>query len=340
MGPSVLNVFAEAREDWFPMVSDIALTMLGFLIGGAMTTQLFREQGKQIRVLSLGIAAGTFAVVLSGILALGESLLLAFLLAAIATATDPAATTDVVLEEGCEHSRFGRRLLGIVAADDAWGLIIFSLCMVLAAGIESSSTDVSLLTGLWEIGGAVALGVAIGLPMAFLTGRIREGEPILVEALGLVFLCAGLAMKLEVSFLLASVVMGATVTNLAQSCGGRQNWRRHAVSSRCCGGHGPDSKQCLPRAWRTVADHRACIDGSVRVARASGRALVVAGRNRPADNRQVNCCLRPLRWVLRRCHHQPSARCRSCSRRPRCWRAAAGALSGLPSRPCAAPGWS
>ena len=77
MGPSVLNVFAEARENWFPMVSDIALTMLGFLIGGSMTTQLFREQGKQILVLSLGIAAGTFAVVLFGILALGESLLLA-----------------------------------------------------------------------------------------------------------------------------------------------------------------------------------------------------------------------------------------------------------------------
>lgn len=216
MGPSVLNVFSEAREDWFPMVSDIALTMLGFLIGGSMTTQLFREQGKQILVLSLGIAAGTFAVVLLGILALGESLLLALLLAAVATATDPAATTDVVLEEGCEHSRFGRRLLGIVAVDDAWGLIIFSLCMVVAAGVENSSIDVSLLTGLWEIGGAVALGVAIGLPMAFLTGRIRDGEPILVEALGLVFLCAGLAMKLEVSFLLASVVMGATVTNLAQ----------------------------------------------------------------------------------------------------------------------------
>ncbi len=216
MGPSALDVFPEARQVWFPMISDIALTMLGFLIGGSMNSRLFREQGKEILVLSLGVAAGTFTVVFAGLLALGEGLALALLLAAIATATDPAATADVVIEEGSDHSRFGRRLLGIVAVDDAWGLIIFSLCMVLATGLGSGAADASLLASLWEIGGAVALGFGIGLPMAFLTGRIQKGEPILVEALGLVFLCAGLAMTLQVSYLLAAVVMGATVTNLAK----------------------------------------------------------------------------------------------------------------------------
>ena len=52
--------------------------------------------------------------------------------------------------------------------------------------------------------------------MAYLTGRIERGEPTLYEALGLVFLCGGIAMLLNVSFLLAAMTMGAVVANLAQ----------------------------------------------------------------------------------------------------------------------------
>ena len=52
--------------------------------------------------------------------------------------------------------------------------------------------------------------------MAYLTGRIQQGEPTLVEALGVVFLCGGIAIWLKVSFLLASMVLGIVVTNLAR----------------------------------------------------------------------------------------------------------------------------
>ena len=73
-----------------------------------------------------------------------------------------------------------------------------------------------LLAGLWEIGGAVLVGVALGIPMALLSGRIKRGEPMLIEALGIVFLCGGIAQFLHVSFLLAAMVLGIVVVNLAQ----------------------------------------------------------------------------------------------------------------------------
>jgi Kef-type K+ transport system membrane component KefB len=79
-----------------------------------------------------------------------------------------------------------------------------------------SGTGEVLLLALHEIGGAVLLGVVIGLPAAFLTGRIRPGEPMLTEALGLVFICCGAAIALQVSFLIAAMVMGAVVANLAR----------------------------------------------------------------------------------------------------------------------------
>ena len=66
-----------------------------------------------------------------------------------------------------------------------------------------------------EIGGALLLGLLIGLPAAFLTGRIKSGEPILSEAIGIVFLCGGLAIWLEVSHLIAAMAMGAVIANFA-----------------------------------------------------------------------------------------------------------------------------
>jgi Kef-type K+ transport system membrane component KefB len=216
IGPSGVDLFAEHRSQWFPVIADMALVMLGFLIGGSLTLRLFREQGRKIIWLSIGVAAGTFALVFGGLLLLGQGLVIAILLAAIATATDPAATSAVVMEEKAGAKAFPQTLLGIVAIDDAWGLLIFGFCLVAATGAAGDNGIHLLAQGLWEIAGAVALGVAIGLPMAFLTGRIRKGEPILVEALGLVLLCGGLALKLEVSHLLAAIVMGTTVANLAK----------------------------------------------------------------------------------------------------------------------------
>ncbi|MBE0575576.1 MAG: hypothetical protein IH613_06730 [Desulfuromonadales bacterium] len=70
--------------------------------------------------------------------------------------------------------------------------------------------------GIWGVGGAIILGILMGMPMANLSGRVRPGEPTLVEALGFVFLCAGISFWMEVSFLLSSMVMGVVVVNLAK----------------------------------------------------------------------------------------------------------------------------
>jgi Kef-type K+ transport system membrane component KefB len=137
------------------------------------------------------------------------------LLAGIAPATAPAATVDVVRELHAEGP-FSETLLGIVALDDVWGLMLFSVLLA-AAEFWSGTSGLSVLgAGLWHIAGAVALGAGIGLPMAYLTGRIEPGEPTLAEALGAVLLCGGLAIFFDVSLLLAAMTMGVVVANLAR----------------------------------------------------------------------------------------------------------------------------
>jgi len=125
------------------------------------------------------------------------------------------AIRDVIKQSGAK-GRFPTNLIGIVAIDDAWGVLAFSIVLTFAGILSGGDINGHLMDGLVEIGGAIGLGVAIGLPAAYLTGRIKRGEPTLLEALGIVFLCAGLAIYLDFSFLLTGLVAGAVVVNLAK----------------------------------------------------------------------------------------------------------------------------
>ncbi len=213
-GPSGLDFLPEAFNGWYEFLATIALTMVAFLLGGRLSADALRDHGKAILTISMAVVSVTVLVVGFGLILAGVPIVLAVLLSGIATATAPAATQDVVRQTGAQGP-FTDTLLGVVAIDDAWGLIIFSVLLVIASATVGESSLAILASSLWEVGGAVAVGLLVGLPAAYLTGRLRAGEPMQSEALGLVFLCAGLSIWLDVSFLLAGMVAGAAVTNLA-----------------------------------------------------------------------------------------------------------------------------
>jgi len=216
MGPSLLDWLPHFTRDWFPILTNIALAMIGFMLGAKLTLVRLRELGRLVLGLSLGIVVMTVLAVFSVLSLFGVSIEIALLLAGIATATAPAATMDVVNEYGAE-GRFTDMLLGIVAIDDAWGLLVFTIILAVVQALSGQGgIGEALTTGAWEIGGACLLGVVLGVPMAYLTGRIHPGEPTQAEALGLVLLCAGLAVWAQVSYILAAIVLGSVVANLAK----------------------------------------------------------------------------------------------------------------------------
>jgi len=216
IGPSAMGLLPEESRTWFPVAANLALVMVGFLLGGALSIAQLRRRGRAILMVAGMKVVVAFVVVGGGLILLGYGPIVALLLAAIATATAPAATADVVREQHGEGA-FSETLLGVVAIDDAFGLIVFSLTLaVIETTIGTGNGSSELISGIREIGGALLLGVGIGVPTAYLTGRLDPGEPTLAEALGVVFLCGGLALWLHVSFLLASMALGATVASLAQ----------------------------------------------------------------------------------------------------------------------------
>ncbi|NIP86317.1 MAG: cation:proton antiporter [Planctomycetales bacterium] len=216
IGNGGLDVLPEPVYQWFDVVAVMALVMVGFLLGGQFSAAQFRRTGRQVVTISVVVVVVTAMVVLLALWLTEVPLVVALILAGVAPATAPAATVDVVHEANAKGP-FSQTLLGIVALDDAWGLMLFSLLLAVAATVtDGISPAMALSSGAWEILGAVVLGLVLGLPVAQLSGRLQPGEPLMTEALGAVFVCGGLAIWLNVSFIIAAMVMGTVVVNLAR----------------------------------------------------------------------------------------------------------------------------
>jgi len=218
-GPSALGFLPDETSMLFDGVAKVSLTMVGFLLGEKLVHLGGRDAIRTSIIVSLGVVVVTALVVFGGMLLCGAGLVTALLLAGIATATDPAATIDVIEEADASETSFGRMLLAVVAIDDAWGLILFSVLLGIAGII--SGTDGQLVAQLghasWEILGAAGLGSVLGLGHSLLSQKVsKPGNPVALEALGLVLLACGLALVLEVSFILTAIVMGAVGCRLGR----------------------------------------------------------------------------------------------------------------------------
>ncbi|MEO0917771.1 MAG: cation:proton antiporter [Pseudomonadota bacterium] len=208
------DLIHNAMADSYDFLSVTALTFVAFLLGGSLRRADLKVLGRRVLAISLAIVLVSIAGVSLGLIAVGVEPGLALVLGGIASATAPAATTDVIRQSGVENP-FTQTLTNVVAVDDAWGLLAFSLCLSIALSGATGIAPPHDFSVLREIFGALILGTLVGLPGAYMTGRIREGEPLEIEALALVFVTAGLALWAEVSFLIAGMTAGAIIVNTA-----------------------------------------------------------------------------------------------------------------------------
>ncbi len=213
IGNAGFGLLPSGLTDWFDAISIVALTMVAFLLGGSLTRQNLTLHGRAILAMSISIVVSTLLVISVGLILAGVPVGLAMILGAIATATAPAAMIDVIRQSGANNA-FTDTLKGIVAIDDVWGLAVFSVILVLVGQADGWA---GVLTGaLHDLGGGIVLGIVVGVPAANLTGRLKPGEPLQAEAIGIIFLTAGIALWFEVSFLVAGMTAGAIVANLAR----------------------------------------------------------------------------------------------------------------------------
>jgi Kef-type K+ transport system membrane component KefB len=217
LGSSFLNVVPLPLVRELAFISEIALALIGFDMGSHLQFKDLRRLGGSILAILLCEGVGAFILVAVGIYYLTQSLPMALVFGALASATAPAATVDV-LHEYRTKGPLTTTLLAVVGLDDALSLLLFSVAATIAESQLSGAAGLSLAPVLiltfQEIGGALLLGILVGIPFQELLNRVEHEHAVYGFVVGVVIFVAGLANSLGVSLILASMTMGVVVANV------------------------------------------------------------------------------------------------------------------------------
>lgn len=200
-----------------------ALGIIGFLVGGELHLDIFRKQGKQLFAILFFEGIGAFLIVGVPVTLIMQMMLndlpialaTGIVFGAIASATDPASTLNVLWEYR-SRGVLTTSLIAIVALDDALAMTLYGLgttvAQILTGGSASIAEEV-FHTGL-ELGGAVLLGALSGLILNYLMEWFNKPEKIFSGAVGIILLVIGTAAVMNMDVILAAMTLGVTLINL------------------------------------------------------------------------------------------------------------------------------
>lgn len=217
LGPYLLKLFSENSLNQLDFIPQLALGIVALVIGAGLSFSLIKRLGLRLIIITLLQAIGAFFLVLIFLLLFNMPLGAALPLAAIATATAPAATVAIIREYRA-RGPLTETILAVVALDDAVAIILFGV--ILTFNIEHLSTFgqaalASLSASFLEIAIALAIGVSLGLLAHILIKITKEVTDTIIIILGIVLLGIGLASISHTSSLLTNMFLGLTLINIS-----------------------------------------------------------------------------------------------------------------------------
>jgi len=222
LGPSVLGWVTPENLTALEVLSEVALGLILFSVGSVFQFSRFRRLGRQFLYLTLAESVLAAVIVTGGALAVEQPWQVAALLGAIAIATAPASTLMVVRECDSEGP-LTDNLLGIIAVNNLLCISVYTLVAAaidLGSGLGGGSIFDAVYRAIyplvWQLAGSAALGYLVGLMLAGWSTQVTETGEILILLAGSILLCVGVARLLDLSPLVASLAVGATMVNLAE----------------------------------------------------------------------------------------------------------------------------
>jgi len=221
IGPTILNLVSKEILSASGLISNVVLGVIAFGLGQNFSRENFSKIGKSVLWISVLEATGAWlSVFFVFLFLLREPLYLSLLFGAIASATAPAATVMVVRE--CRAKGiFTNTLLGVVAIDDAWCLIIFAFSLAVAKALIGPLTGNLLLLkvllgSLLHIGGAFLLGAGMAVILMIFSRYARTEADLLIYTLGFILFGIGMAIYFHLSVLLTNIFLGAMLVNIGK----------------------------------------------------------------------------------------------------------------------------
>jgi Kef-type K+ transport system membrane component KefB len=221
VGPSGLGWVSHENLAALEVFSEVALGLILFSIGSIFELRRVRQAGPTVLRITAAESILAAFLVSSSMLALGQQWQVALLLGAVAMATAPASTLMVVRERNAAGPMTDT-LVGVIGVNNLFCLTAFAIAaMILDLSMAGSGEEVlgtlyrSGYLLVWEMIGSAALGFLVGLLLAAWATRVTEHGEVLILFTGCVLLCVGAAMVLDLSTLIASLAVGATMANLS-----------------------------------------------------------------------------------------------------------------------------
>lgn len=225
VGKTGLGIIDQQVIDSFRTFNFFALGVIGFLVGGELLGSTLRKYGRQFSGILLGEGLLSFFLVtlLTGGAVyfitrnLRQSLAVGVVFGALASATDPATTMDVLWENRAAGI-LTTTIIAIVALDDALAMTLYGIGSGVSRALMGGEVAVGQM--LRDIGvelfGAVAVGIAGGFIMTLILRFNRKRERIITFSVGLLLLIIGAAQAFGMDIIFAAMALGITVRNVAK----------------------------------------------------------------------------------------------------------------------------
>jgi len=221
----ILNLITPETIKALTPFTMFALGVIGFMIGAELRADVFKKYGKQFFIILFSQGIGAFLLVAVGAsvamwLIKGDlfiSIAVGLVLGAIASATAPAATVNVLWEYKT-RGPLTAAVLAIVALDDALALLLYRGAATAASALTGTgynSVFTTALVLLGEIVGAILLGFLVGLVLYFLLKFVRSDDKILTFSISCLLLVVGVSIILDIGPILPAMTLGVTIANLA-----------------------------------------------------------------------------------------------------------------------------
>ena len=224
LGESGFNLVS--KEDILTLrpLNFFALGIIGALVGSELRIETFRKYAKQFFAILLGegVTAFIFVTIMTGLVtylvtsSVAGAVATGIVFGAIASATDPASTIDVLWEYRAKGV-LTTSLIAIVALDDALAMTLYGLGTGAAQMLTSKSGSIvhELEKVSFDLFGALATGFCFAVVLRFILHWLHQRERALAIAVGLILLLIGICTSVGMDIILASMMMGFALINMA-----------------------------------------------------------------------------------------------------------------------------
>lgn len=221
----VLKIITPDILDGLEPFAMFALGVIGFMIGSELRGDVFKKYGRQFFTILFAQGLGAFVLVAVAVgvtvwfltRQVSISIAMGLVLGAIASATAPAATVNVLWEYKT-RGPLTAAVLAIVALDDALALLLYRGAATGAKAVLGTvNRSVLMMIGklFGEIAGAVFLGFIAGVALYFLLKFVRADDKILTFSISTLLLVVGVSMIPGIDPILPAMTFGITVANMA-----------------------------------------------------------------------------------------------------------------------------